>query len=123
MQVELEGIVGVQVAIEGTIVGAGAPDAAALADIEKKVLAELTKLAGDARVVMKPTGDVSISIQLEAGSIVDGAVRGSSIIRSAIHSAEVGTPGWDIDWCNVSAQRVDDPARCAEDTIPAGHNR
>ena len=42
--------------------------------------------------------EVEISVSVDADSLDDAAKRGNAAIRSAVHAAGFGTPGWSVDW-------------------------
>src|SRR2546427_7165014 len=53
------------------------------------------------------TGEVEISVTVDADSLEGAQNKGSSVIRTAIHAAGGATPEWSIDWCRVAVQRFD----------------
>ena len=54
------------------------------------------------------SGDVEISVTVEASTLDEATERGSSVIRTAIHAAGGFTPNWSVEWLSVHTDRVAD---------------
>ena len=44
---------------------------------------------------------VTASVTAEANELAEAQIAGSTTLRAAFHAAEVGTPGWSIDWTSA----------------------
>ena len=54
------------------------------------------------------SGEVEISVTVEAQSLEEAAEKGSALIRTALHAAGAFTPNWSVEWISVHTDRVDD---------------
>ncbi|HEY7875864.1 MAG TPA: hypothetical protein VIG64_12165 [Actinomycetota bacterium] len=54
-------------------------------------------------------GYVDLSLSVAALQFEEAVAVGSSLIRTAFHTAGAATPDWSVDWIEVKAQRADDP--------------
>jgi len=64
--------------------------------------------AADATVsAVLASGEVEISVTVEAPTVDEAAKKGSSVIRTAIHAAGGFTPNWSVEWLSVHTDRVD----------------
>ncbi len=70
------------------------------------VMDELVKLATDPAIqAVGKTGQVEISVTVEADDPESAVHAGSSVIRTAAHAAGGHTGGWSVDWCEARAIR------------------
>lgn len=47
---------------------------------------------------------LQISIVVEAAEPVEALDKGSATIRAGVHAVGAFTPGWTVDWCEVTAR-------------------
>jgi hypothetical protein len=52
-------------------------------------------------------GDIEVTVAVQAEAPDEANQTGSGIIRTALHAAEIHTPGWTVDWCEVRARRAE----------------
>ncbi len=83
-------------------------DAAHLEEHLDEVMSELLKLdVHDPAVSAAASkGLVEISVQVDAGTVEDAFVVGSSAIRTAIHAAGGSTPHWELQVQGVASRRA-----------------
>lgn len=88
----------VTITFEGYIVGSGDPDV--LQAQFDAVMNELIDLGVEDPAIgaRLEAREVEISVTVDADSLDDAAQRGFTTIRSAVHAAGFGTPGWSVDW-------------------------
>jgi hypothetical protein len=55
-------------------------------------------------------GYVDLSLSVGALRFEEAIAVGSSLIRTAFHTAGAATPDWSVDWIEVKAVRAEDPA-------------
>jgi hypothetical protein len=61
-------------------------------------------------------GYVDLSLVVSALRIEEAIAVGSSLIRTAFHTAGAATPEWSVDWIEVKAERSEDAqAKVADD--------
>ena len=71
------------------------------------VLLELSKLAATGpRVVAQPDrGGITVSVDVEESEMFMASVAGFTQIRTAVHAADLGTPGWKVEWFRTTTIR------------------
>jgi hypothetical protein len=81
------------------------------------ILLEFTKLATNTpRVEGRPeTGGLCVSVDVEESDMFMASVAGFSQIRTAVHAAGLGTPGWKVDWFKTTTIR---PRKPASEALP-----
>ena len=97
-RVEFDGIIRRQ----GTGEAVTSPDE--VQAIVDRILLELSKLAAmDAAVQAQPeAGHVSVSVKVEESEVFMASVAGFTQIRTAVHAAGIGTPGWQVEWVRTT---------------------
>jgi hypothetical protein len=53
---------------------------------------------------------VDLSLVVAALRIEEAIAVGSSLIRTAFHTAGAATPDWSVDWVEVNAERAENPS-------------
>lgn len=76
------------------------------------ILLELSKLAAtDPRVVAQPEeGRITVSVDVEESEMFMASVAGFTQIRTAVHAADLGTPGWKVEWFRTTTLRPEHEA-------------
>lgn len=106
-----------EVTFRGSVVRTGDDSGPALVDPEEldahlsEVMEELLNLAARDATVGSTlvTGEVEVSISVEADSVEDATRKGIGTIRAAVHATGASTAGWDVDWvANETTRIVDD---------------
>jgi hypothetical protein len=77
------------------------------------VLLELSKLAAlDPQVLAEPEqGGISVSVDVEESEMFMASVAGFTQIRTAVHAADLGTPGWKVEWFRTTTRKPDQQRR------------
>ncbi len=89
--------------------GGSAPSAENLEAFLERVMEELLSLrAEDATVgATLASGQVEISVTVQAASFEEALEKGNGVIRTAFHAAGGFTPGWSIDWGSVKTTKAE----------------
>lgn len=112
-----------RVEFDGVIVGGDdgliLTDRRAIQGIVDLILLELTKLAVTGpRVEAQPeTGGITVSVDVEESEMFMASVAGFTQIRTAVHAADLGTPGWKVEWFRTTTVRPE--GRIGQDKVPA----
>ena len=97
-----------EIIFEGRLVSTTGDDLSreAVEDSADRLAAELEKINAEDIDVSTNLRErtVTASVTTEADDALEAQIAGSTTIRTAFHAAEVGTPGWTIDW--TSAQTI-----------------
>lgn len=64
-----------------------------------------------------PKGYVDLSLVVSALRIEEAIAVGSSLLRTAFHTAGAATPDWSVDWVEVNAERTDDSSHPGESEL------
>jgi hypothetical protein len=98
------------VTFEGCIIGDGTDDD--FIEHFDAVMDELVTLgAEDPDIGTRlGSGEVEISVTVDADSLDDANERGSAMIRAAIHAGGGSTPGWRVEWVSARTQHDLAPA-------------
>lgn len=99
-----------RVEFDGVIMGDnGEPitDRDAIQSIADVILLELSKLAAlTPRVLAQPErAGISVSVDVEESEMFMASVAGFTQIRTAVHAADLGTPGWKVEWFRTTTVR------------------
>ena len=72
--------------------------------IVDRILLELTKLAtNNPQVDAKPDeGALTVTVDIEESEMFMASVAGFTQIRTAVHAADLGTPGWKVEWVRTT---------------------
>lgn len=82
--------------------------------IVNRILLELSKLAASSpRVEARPdSGEITVSVSVTESEVFMASVTGFTQIRTAVHAADIGTPGWKVEWVRTTT----DTSRDSDDT-------
>lgn len=84
------------------------------------ILRELAKLAirdPFARAT-SDDGGIEVGINVDEVDAYHASFVGSTLIRTGVHAAGIGTPGWSVDWVKTITARSED-RRSADEAVPA----
>lgn len=97
------------IGFEGVAVGPGGQRLDRLQDHLDLVMEELLRLAVEDPSIgaTGKTGEVEISVTVEADDLDTALTAGGTAIRSAIHAAGGSTPDWSVDWCSAYGRRIE----------------
>lgn len=86
----------------------GALDNAELEALGDRLMVELMEIAENASVGLTlPTGRFELSITVDADGPEEAVALAAPIFRSALHAAEVPTPGWRVEFNRSVAEQAD----------------
>jgi len=86
--------------------------------IVDRILLELTKLASmNPQVAGQPDdGGLTVSVDIEESEMFMASLAGFTQIRTAVHAADIGTPGWKVEWVRTTTVA---PGRRLSEGVPA----
>ena len=78
-------------------------DRAEIQAIVDRILLELSKIAAiDPAVQAQPDAQISVKVSVEESEVFMASVAGFTQIRTAVHAAGLGTPGWKVEWLRTT---------------------